>query len=181
MALHQRGIGNGTKMFVLLRFWNNEQVSMIRNNMRRLPSVQTFRKLTQRVLGFNLVQFAQKRFDGLISLSKVVMRDGREQMMHDMSSNVMMKVLQNAVNSVDGFEIASYIVPIFGVVPLGARFCVMEEGDDYEPSTEGEKRNEIVDEKVEKSVSNAACSEEGCHDGPARDGGEHHGAFFLGE
>lgn len=46
-------------------------------------------------------------------------------MMDDVCSNVMMEMLQPTIHAVDGFKIATNVIPRSGVVPSGAGLCVV--------------------------------------------------------
>lgn len=108
-----------------LCFGNDKQISRVRNDVRGLPGTEAFRQLTKRVLLLNLMEVGEEGLDGGISLLEIVMGNSREQMMDDMRSNIVVKMLKGTIDPIDRFKIATNVVPIFCVVPFGARLGVM--------------------------------------------------------
>ena len=97
--------------------------------MSRLPGFQAARKLHERVHLFDLVQVSQERSNSGIGFFEVVMRNSREEVMNDMSSDVMMEMLEQTVHTIDRLEVTLDIVPIFCVVPFRAGLCMVKKGD----------------------------------------------------
>lgn len=97
------------------------------------------------------------------------------------SANIMMEMLEQTVDSVNGLEISADVIPALGVVPFGTRFGVMQEGYDNQPGTVDEEGDSVVSHEFGKAEANSACNEEGGHGGPARYGDKNHGALLLCE
>ncbi len=99
------------------------------------------------------MQCAQERPEGPVGLTQVVVRDSGEQVVHDVCTYVVMKVLQKAVGAIDALKVTFDIVPVLCVVPFGTGFCVVEEGDDEKPEAVNEVRDPIVLDHVHNPVS----------------------------
>jgi hypothetical protein len=149
--------------------------------MKLGPGAGAFPELRYWVSLLNLVQLAQKRLHSGICFTKMVVGNGGEQMVYDMRANIVVKVLQKPIHSVDRFEVAAHIVPRTRRVPHGTGFCMVQKRDGKQPEAVDKVWNDIVYGEGPDAVDEPHTDQERKHGRPARNRECDHAAFFLGE
>mmetsp|Transcript_42095 Transcript_42095/g.103558 ORF Transcript_42095/g.103558 Transcript_42095/m.103558 type:complete len:203 (-) Transcript_42095:470-1078(-) len=99
--------------------------------------------------------------------------------MHDVSAYVVVEILKNTIDAVDGLEVALDVVPVGRVVPDGAWLGVVQKGHHEEPKAVDEVGHHIVVEDKDRPEYRRQGDEESDHGPPEDDGSANHAALLV--